>query len=561
MATTVTYRDLVDLPEWRSLSQPVAAGSTSVINFGGGGMAEDFRGRDYSSPLVYFNTTINNIVCYNKKTDAWQTVFTSLGLGGAFGNGSASVFCPTFSPRGTIAAGATTTKFTLTTALLASVQTNQMANRGDGLGFIVRVVGSGAGGSGKIEERRVIANTSGTTPTVYLDKALSFTPVSGDTYEFLSGSVLFLNTGSNATANIFKRYDILTNSVVSLSTTNFIATIPSTTNLLVALDEQHVSYDRNPGEGFLVGAATYDTIGDFSKGCLTATASAVGTITGQASSGDAAVLANQFRNYQIRIVEDTVNTTAVGQRRRISSNTAGPSAVYTLASNWTVTPSSTCKFVIENDTDRIIALAGNVNTTYNYFVTNLANTAATANTWDTTSWSTRTTGLFPGAFFGHAFGISHNNISEGNTKPVLYATRGSGTVYDIFDVAGGATGAWTQGLNMLQYAGTTYESVIGSLTDLANYAYDPHGNQGRYFYFFGSGSSLTISNQRSFLRFDVANSKLETLAGPKIGTSNITITGKYSFFSVFQDGNTKISFYNTPRPISSSDYFQLMITR
>jgi hypothetical protein len=558
MATTLTYRNIIDLPEWRSLAQPLFGGSNTIISTAGIFFAEDFRSRDYASPSVYFAGSVNNIYAYNTKNDAWFTHLTSLALNATFGQGSTAVFCPTFSPRGTIAAGATTLKFTLTTALPASVATNQLANRGDGLGYIVRVVGNGAGGSGKIEERRVIANTSGTTPTVYLDKALSFTPVSGDTYEFLSGSVLFLNTGSPS-AGSYKRFDLLTNSISNLSTTG-LPTIGATANYLIALDEQYVSADRNPGEGFLVGASTYDTAGDFSKGCLLATATAASTITGQASSGDAAVAANQFRNYQIRIVEDTVNTTAVGQRRRISSNTAGPSPVYTLATNWTVTPSSNCKFVIENDTDRLLAFPGGSTITYNYFITNLGNTAATANTWDTTSWATRTNAVAAGAMIGHAFGISHNNITENNIKPIIYATRGSGTVYDIFDVAGAATGAWTQGLNMVEYVGVTYENIIGSVQDLYNYAYDPHSNKGRYFYFFGGSSSSTLSNQRSFMRFDLIGSKLEKIAGPKIGTGNTVPNGKYSFFSVFQDGDTKISFYNTPRPVSTTDYFQLMIT-
>ena len=100
---------------------------------------------------------------------------------------------------------------------------------------------------------------------------------------------------------------------------------------------------------------------------MLATGSAANTITGQASNGDASVVINKFRNYQIRIVEDTAIPTAVGQRRRISSHTAGPSAVYTVATNWTVTPSATCKFVIENDTDRIIGFFGGSTAIYNYF--------------------------------------------------------------------------------------------------------------------------------------------------------------------------------------------------
>ena len=65
------------------------------------------------------------------------------------------------------------------------------------------------------------------------------------------------------------------------------------------------------------------------------------------------VLANEYRNFQIRIVQDTVNPTAVGQRRNITSHTAGASPVYTVPA-WTVTPSANAIFVIENNGDRIL---------------------------------------------------------------------------------------------------------------------------------------------------------------------------------------------------------------
>jgi hypothetical protein len=558
MATTLTYRNIIDLPEWRSLAQPLFGGSNTIISTAGIFFAEDFRSRDYASPSVYFAGSVNNIYAYNTKNDAWFTHLTSLALNATFGQGSTAVFCPTFSPRGTIAAGATTLKFTLTTALPASVATNQLANRGDGLGYIVRVVGNGAGGSGKIEERRVIANTSGTTPTVYLDKALSFTPVSGDTYEFLSGSVLFLNTGSPS-AGSYKRFDLLTNSISNLSTTG-LPTIGATANYLIALDEQYVSADRNPGEGFLVGASTYDTAGDFSKGCLLATATAASTITGQASSGDAAVAANQFRNYQIRIVEDTVNTTAVGQRRRITSHTAGPSAVYTLASNWTVTPSSNCEFVIENDTDRIIGLFGGQTNTYNYFITNLGNTAATANTWDTTSWAARAASMTSGSLSVYAFGISFSNTTETNIRPLIYSTRGGTNLYDVLNISGAATGSWTNGLIIIPVPSVGYENFAGA-SDLYHSAYDPYSNNGRYLYAFLGGGTSSTSNQRMFSRIDLITGYIERLAGPKTGSGSTSTSAKAAFFSVFQDGNTKISFYNVPRPMSNTDYFQLMITR
>lgn len=568
MATTLSNKYIVDLPEWRALSQPVAGGFSPVTGTNGICMAPDMRCRDYASPHVYFSNT-NTMFSYNNKFDGWQIVLAT-GMGGNFTQGSNAIFCPTFSPMGTIAAGATTSKFTLTTALPNSVQTNQLANRGDGLGFIVRIIGNAsAGSSGKIEERRIIANTSGTTPTIYVDKPFSFTPANGDRYEFLSGSVLFLNTGVNSTPSIFRRYNVLTNTFTDLSATNgtgTIATIPTTHNQLIALDEQYVPFDRNPGEGFLVGAATYDTAGDFTKGCLTATAvPAANQITGQASSGDAGVTANQFRNYQIRIVEDTTTPAAVGQRRRITSHTAGASPVYTLSSNWTTNPSATCKFVIENDTDRIVGLFGGSLTTYNYFISNLGNATATANSWDTTSWAARSVALAAGGLSWYAFGVSPTiNIGTENTVKCsnIISFRGSSlTTYDIFDISGAATGSWTNGATMLNAGNSSLDAWVGA-NDYYYFAYNPHTQNGQYMYTALGGSTSSTNAQRHYVRFNSINGMLEKVAGPKLANGNTNGFGAcVSWCSVFQDGATKIAFYNTPRVLSGgTDYYQLMLT-
>lgn len=564
MSTTINNRYILDLPEWRALQQPLT-GSTanSPIGVAGVCMAEDMRCRDYASPHTFFINSASVIASYNAKLDGWNYIAAS-GIGGTYGQGNSAVYCPTFSPMGTIAAGATVNKVTLSTALPASVVVNQLANRGDGLGFIVRIIGNAAGSSGKIEERRVIANTSGTTPTIYFDKPLSFTPATGDRYEFLSGSVLFLNTGASSTAAIFRRYDVLTNSAISLSTTNLIATIPSTHNQLVALDEQYVPCDRNPGEGFLVGASTYDTSGDFSKKCLLATGSAAGTLTGQAANGDAGVVTNQFRNYQIRIVEDTAIPTAVGQRRRITSHTAGSSPIYTLASNWTVTPSTNCKFVIENDTDRVIGFMGGTTTIYNYFVSNLANTAATANTWDTTSWGARGGSMTNGALTWYAFGISptQNATTENTVKSSnIISFRGNSNTYDVLDIAGGTNGLWTNSLNILYNGNATPDAWAGA-NDYYFFAYNPYTQNGQYMYGAQSGNTSVTNAQRQYFRFNSVNGVIEKVTGPKIANGNTNGYGsKVSFCSVFQDGDTKIAFYNTTRLLSGgTDYYQLMLT-
>lgn len=564
MSTTLNFRYLVDAPEWRMASQAVFAGNLGISSSNAGlQFATDLRSRDYQSPLSFFSQGTTLIAAYDYKRDSYAHVSSSLGAGGAFTSGSTAVFCPTFSPMGTIAAGATITSFALTTALPASVGINQLSDRGDGKGYIVRVIGNAAGSSGKIEERRVIANTSGTTPTIYLDKALSFIPAAGDRYEFLSGSVLFLNTGSSATANIFRRYDILTQSFSSLSTTGLIGTVVTTAcNWLIPLDEQYVPCDRNPGEGYVVGTATYDTSGDFSKKCLTATNSAAGTITGQAASGDATVVANQFRNFQIRIVEDTAIPTAVGQRRRITSHTAGASPVYTLASNWTVTPSTTAKFVIENDTDRIIGLMAGSTTTYNYFISNLGNTAATANTWDTTSWGARASAMNGfGNISYYMFGVPYSGVSGGNEMiGRVISFRGNTTTYDELNIAGGATGAWTALTPVNLTGAQTYDS-FDSAAQL-HMAYNPYSQSGKCIYFWSGSNSSTQSNQRSFSIFDASSRMYKKIAGPKIGTGNSSaIFGAViATFFCYQDGDTKIPFYHTLRPNNFVDSLQLMIT-
>ena len=491
---------------------------------------------------------------YHTKNDAWTPFNIVMGNGGTFGAGATATFCPSLSPTGTIAASATTSSFTLTTALPASITANQLSNRGDGKGFIVRVIGNGAGSSGKTEERRVIANTSGTTPTIYLDKPLSFTPVSGDRYEFLSGSVVFLNTGVLA-ANQFRRYDLLTGSFSSLSTTNLVANVQTTHNQLISMDEQYVPSDRNVGEGYVVGAATYDTAGDWVKKCLTATATSATSITGQTSDGDVLVKNNYFRNFQIRIVEDTAIPTAVGQRRLITANTGN---VYTVAT-WTVTPSATCKFVIENCTDNLIGFMGGSTITYNYKITNYC--GGTANTWDAgTTWSARSVNMGQGGITWAQFGVPYD--PNGVIKPCqIYSIRNTAN-YDLFDITGAATGTWANTLSLIGLGNAQY-SVFTLSSDYFTFAYNPHTQNGRYIYFIPLYGSSSTTTQRPCIRIDFTSGMVESIAGAKqtSGATNVNY-GNYAFTTIYQEGNDKIAFWNTPKPTGGNiDYLQLMLTR
>ena len=551
---TINHKDILDLMEWRSLSQAMNLNSQSIIPSPGAAISQDYRNRDYASPLYFFQAQAGSLGFYNTKSDAWALSTISMGMGGSFGAGATSTFCPSLSPTGTISAGATTSSFTLTTALAASVNANQLTNRGDGKGFIVRVIGNGAGSSGKIEERRVIGNTSGTTPTIYLDKPLSFTPTSGDRYEFLSGSVVFLNIGA-LVANQFRRYDILTNSFSQLSTTNLVANVQATHNQLISMDEQYVPADRNVGEGYVVGAATYDTAGDWVKKCLTATATSATSITGQVSGGDVLVKNNYFRNFQIRIVEDTSAPTAVGQRRLITANTGN---VYTVAT-WTVTPSATCKFVIENCTDNLIGFIGGSTTIYNYKITNYC--GGTANTWDAgTTWGARSLAMGSGGITWAQFGVPYD--PNGVIKPCqIYSIRTT-TNYDLFDITGSATGTWTGSLAPLNLGNTGY-NVWTMANDYSYFAYNPHTQSGKYAYYFGVSGTPSTTSQRPCFRMDLQSGMIEAIAGPKQVTGSTgAFYGNFAFTTVYQEGNDKIAFYNTPKPMGGNiDFLQLMLTR
>lgn len=456
----------------------------------GGSLCSDLR-NDYSrNPFIYqlvSNTVLNR---YNIFKKAWNFV-QSPALAGTFGAGAGCVFAPSCGLMGSIGAGCSKTKIVTTTTITA-VGTNMFANRGGGTyGYKVRIKGSAAGSSGKTEERWIIANTLGTTPTLYLDTALSFTPASGDTYEIIAGRVFMLGAGITASGS-WKSFEVAANALATLSNTNLPATI-ATDFSAVALDEQYVPYDRKPGEGFIVGEGTYDASN--LKNCLVATAIAAGTITGQSSAGDAGVLANEYRNFQIRIVEDTVNVTAVGQRRIIASHTAGASPVYTLGSNWTVTPSANAKFVIEYPNLILLRSSGTaVVYTYNYSgaTVNNGTNSISNDAWHVTYFGNAGAVMAAGCTTFPSFGIEPDTDNQARHS-YIYSFRGGATsTLDLLDIAGSITGTWTSGI--------TYDGAV-TLTTGSCGKYAPAADEGR----FGYLTSYTASAINQFFRFDVKN--------------------------------------------------------
>lgn len=482
------FKKVIDALVWRQ-NPPMPSAHSAAVS-----VCSDMRNDVSRNPFVYQLASASVLNRFNIVSKG-SALVANPGLGGTFGAGSASAFAPSLGLVGTIAAGASATSVVLSTALPSAVGLNMLANRGGSgeYGFKLRIIDSGAGGSGKTAERYIVGNTAGATPTIQVLSGFGFTPVAGSRYEIIAGRVMMLSAGTLA-ATSWRSFEVASNTLASMTQTNLPATIATDSSLMV-LDEQYVPYDHSPGDGLVKGAYSYD-VGLASHYALAATAAAAGTITGQATAGDAVVAANEYRNFQVRIVEDTVNTTAVGQRRIIASHTAGPSAVYTLGSNWTVTPSSSAKFVIE--LPNLVLLRSSATTTvytYNYTdaaINNGTNSIA-ANAWSSTYFGAAPAANAAGGMWMPSFGIQPD-AARNARHSMCYFFRGGAATLDVLDIAATITGTWT--------AAITYDGSPGALPAIGSSGcYAPFDNEGRMFYM-----NLYVAAQISQIyRFDVKN--------------------------------------------------------
>ena len=502
MATTIAFKGFEHMPRWRPESPTIVASASAMA------MCYDKRNNSAKHPYAYFLRSAINFDYFNPASGYGDWVpLVSPGLTGAFGAGAGCVFHPTQGPRGTLAAGATTSSVTLTTVLPAAVGVNQLANRGDGLGFIIRICSNTAAASGKTEERRIIANTSGTTPIITLDSPLSFTPASGAIYEILAGRVFLLSAGTTA-AGCWKYYDIATNSYSANLSTTTLAVAIGTDTAMVALSEGHTPYDRIPGEGFLLGGATSD-----GKNCIQASAAGASTVTGGGMPAD--LQTNEYRNFQVRIVEDTTNPTAVGQRRVISSHTSGATGVFTVAA-WAVTPSAVAKFVIENNDDQIHLRTTAAILIYTYTIS-------------TNTWTTNTIAVpvshGTGVGFEQSFGIQRDAGLNGRHSNLFSFRGGAVSTLDVLDIAGAATGVWSNAI--------TYGNLNQTFTAGTSYAYESATNQGKFLH-------LNVSGTNRMLRFDMKNRVMDS--GIYLANlQGVALLGNKLFISLFIDGTSKVS--------------------
>lgn len=486
-----TFKKVIDRLEWVQVAPAPNAHAASVA------MCSDLRSDVSRNPFVYQLVSATVLNRFNIVTKAWQFV-QSPALAGTFGAGAAMAFAPSFGLVGVLAAGNTANKVVLSTALPTAVGLNMLANRGGSgdYGFKLRIIDTVAG---KTEERFIIGNTAGTTPTIRVMSDFTFTPSAGARYEIVAGRVFMLSAGTMA-ANAWRSLEVASNTLSSgLSITNLPATVGTDSSILV-LDEQFTPYDCNPGDGMIKGAFNYDT-GLVARYALAATAAGASTLTGQATLGDAVVAANEYRNFQIRIVQDLTNPTAVGQRRIIASHTAGPSPVYTLGTAWTVTPSSNAKFVIELPNLMLVRSSATTSVyTYNYTdatINNGTNSIAT-NSWHATYFGVAPAANAAGGMWAASFGIEPDPDRNARHS-FCYFFRGGAATLDVLDIAGAIAGTWTGGIT---YDGST------ALTTGTSGCNSPFDNEGRMFYM----NIYTASAANQMFRFDVQNRVLSPYA-------------------------------------------------
>lgn len=511
MTTTTNFKTGLDIPLWRPNAVAIAADAA------GQAMAWDHRNDVSRLPVMYLLRGTANFDMYSPIVDDWIPLATPALSGVAAG--STCVYHPSQGPRGTLTTGNTTTTINLSTALPAAVGVNQLADSGDGTGHRIRIIGKSGGGSGKTNSRNIIANTSGTTPTITLDVALDWTPASGDAYEIHSGRVFLLGSGVLASGS-WKYYDIATNSYSgALTNTNLPATVGTDSNC-IAMSELHVSSDRIPGTGFISGSSTFDPNGTglngqltTAKNCILATASSSTSITGSGMPSD--LQANEYTNFQVRIVEDTTTPTAVGQRSLITSHTSGATGVFTV-STWGVTPSSSAKFVVENYDDYILVRSSASANVYTYSIS--------GNSWSTSTFGASGSAVGAGVSFEQCFGIVRDPTHNRRHSHLFCIRGGASNAIDMLDIANGANGTWS---NNIAYGFQSQTFTTGTSA-----AYDPVTMGGKYWHICVNGTS-------HMARFNMLNQTMEPgtyLRYPQ-GTA---VTGQKLAFNFSLDGATKL---------------------
>lgn len=507
--TTQRNLALLHRKEWQMMTPaPIASVAASFMLAAGSG--------NQNKALLVISATAHYL--YDHAQDGFMQI-PSGALAGTFGAGACGAYSPwsiTYTANGG----------SVTTATVAAATHNINAYvEGETIEFI----SSGTNNGLRRKITNVRNNAGAGTITLTFDRSVNTAVLNTHTFRISSGRFFVMSAGTTA-AGSWKTFDIGTMAwQANLSITGFPATwatdgkavstakmanveengtasAGSTTTLTDSTKAWTVDAYKNhwvlivdgTGEGQMVkitsNTATQLTFGTLATG-LDATSvyqisgSKPAFASGLATAGGASTLtngakawtANQWTNYQIRIISGT----GVGQTRTIASNTG---TVITTSAAWTVNPDTTSVYVIEGNEDYIYIAGNNAVTMYRYSIS--------ANTW-TTLAPTVARAAAPGLGMcidwvsetGNSDWANESDIQDGR---YIYSMRGgAGALIDRFDIAGGTSGAGA-------WAAVTYIGTETFTTGSSAF------QSGRYLY-------IRKDATHRFFRFDIVGNKMEAL--------------------------------------------------
>lgn len=459
MATTNGNRKLLNLKKWEFCSPaPVASVAGAFVA----------SSRHYQQRQLYVASTTAAYM-YAPEDDGWiQVPSPALATFAAGACGVAAAW--------STGAAAGTGSLTATAGTTTTITTNQTIVR-DLRGYSVHILAGPNAGETKVIEKNTIGANSVITFTAASGVAFSASTV----YRLLTPNWFVLGAGTLASGS-FKRYDLATNTWVTLANTGLPATLGTDCRLVST-----PSWNLNDYKSFATG---------------TATAGGATTLTNAAK----AWATNQWANSQVRIVSGT----GAGQIRTIASNTA---TVLTVSASWGTNPDATSVYSIEGNDDFIYLMGNAAVTLYRYSIT--------ANTWTTLSPGVARAGN-PGAGLGGqwisgadaADWTNENAIQNGR---YIYSMRGGGSAaLDRYDIAGNT---W----NAQSFGPSTETFTTGS----------KYGANGRYIY-------IQKDATNRWMEFDVVTNEMmgwSTMLYPQ----GAAVVGDTSFDATYVDGATEIT--------------------
>ena len=461
MATTNGNRKILDLKRWEFCTPaPVVTAVGHLV----------ISSRHYrQQQMLVAGSTLAFL--YHPSEDGWAQL-PSPTLGGAFGAGTCGT-AVSGGPAGTATAGTTTT-----------INTNLTLAR-DLRGYSVHITGGPNAGA----VLPIVSNTVGTNSIITVAaQASAFTASS--TYRLMTPRFYVLNAVASAgttTANLFKFYDLATNTWVAAETGAIDGVAPAAA---ISTDGRLIATPSWLDEGFV----------PFATGTAT---SATGTTL---SNSGKTWTVNQWANSQVRITAGT----GAGQVRSITSNTATALTVPT----WITTPDASSVYAIEGNDDYVYYMGSNAITLFRYSIS--------AGSWTTLSPGVARGGAPAGGMSGHwvwgATAADWNNENDIKNGRYLYSFRGAGgALLDRYDIA----------LNT--WAAITYAPATETFTTGTKYVYI-----GDYLYAQKDGTGR-------WFRFNVVTHEQDGF-GTMTYTQGAAVIGDTAFDVTFHDGALDISY-------------------